>query len=159
MLFTFGGNTYERVETFFSLRMWYHAARSTVGHCTETMGIEPYGLGRPFSHHQPLSLLRLQSFFRVIRQAKKIVENDIVDSFYEGGENDTFEDLVFFRKNFIFCRNDTDILLSNEKLEENDPICDDNRMIQVGISYQFYFRLKNEKTGSQPLGKNDANVK
>ena len=74
-------------------------------------------------------------------------------SFYEGGENDTFEQLVFFRKNLIFCRNETDVLLSNEQLEENDPICHDNRMIQVGISCPFYFRLKNGKTGSQPLGR------
>jgi len=76
-----------------------------------------------------------------------------VVSFYEGGENDTFEELVFFRKNFIFCRNETDILLSNEKLEENDPICHDNRMSQVGISCPFYFRLKSGETGSQPLGR------
>ena len=71
-------------------------------------------------------------------------------SFYEGGENDTFEELVLFRKKLIFCRNETDILLSNEKLEENDLICDDNRMTQVGISCPFYFRLKYGKTGSQP---------
>ena len=74
-------------------------------------------------------------------------------SFYEGGENDTFEELVLFRKKLIFCRNETDILLSNEELEENDPICDDNRMIQVGISSPFYFRLKNGKTGSQTRGR------
>ena len=72
-------------------------------------------------------------------------------SFYEGGENDTFEELEFFRKNFIFCRNETDILLSNEKLEEHDPICDDYKMIQVGISCPFYFRLENGTTGSQLL--------
>ena len=109
---------------------------------------------------RPLSLLRLLLIFSVIRQTKLIVENDIVVSFYEGGENDTFEELVFFRKNLIFCRNETDVLLSNEQLEENDPICDNNKMIQVGISYPFYCRLKKSKTGSQPLGrKNDANFK
>ena len=81
-----------------------------------------------------------------------------MDSFYEGGENDTFEELVFFRKKFIFCRNETDILLSNEKLEENDPICHDNRMSQVGISSPFYFRLKSGKNRkSTSRTKNDPN--
>ena len=29
----------ERVDTFFSPRMWHHAGRPTTGHCTETIGI------------------------------------------------------------------------------------------------------------------------
>ena len=73
-----------------------------------------------------------KSIFRVIRQTKLIVEEDNVVSFYEGGEDDPFEKLVFYRKNFIFCRNETNILLSKEKLDENDPICDELRMTQVG---------------------------
>ena len=29
----------ERVDTFFSSRMWHHAGRPTTGHCTETIEI------------------------------------------------------------------------------------------------------------------------
>ena len=32
-------STCERVDTFFSPRMWHHAGRPTTGHSTETIGI------------------------------------------------------------------------------------------------------------------------
>ena len=39
----------------------------------------------------------------------------------------------------MFCRNTTTFVLSEEKLEENDPFCKDNRMIQSSIRTNMEF--------------------
>ena len=94
----------------------------------------------------------VKSSFKIGTNMKKIrkrvtfkgIPNSNTNSF----DVSSLRSAVLFRKNFIFCRNKMDILLSNEELEENDPICVDKRMTQVSIFYLFYFRLKYNKTGS-----------
>ena len=56
----------------------------------------------------------------------KIFENDSVSAMYD-------KHLVLIRKNLIFCRNETHILLSPSAVEENDDFCEQNRMLQSAI--------------------------